>query len=254
MDTCPICSQLRNVETSFYKYAAPEYDRPLPAAAALLKIVQWLEGEDTERYHIRRCPSCASLYTYQLTYEYLVNGSEDEETLTRLAPAEAAAYHLQQARRLEALRREIDDLQGAAGFLGDYIDRGHPSPSEEEAAYDKMQAYRQSAEGSRQRLQAQVEAYRQTCPEILLAWAGAHCRVCQAILAADFPPEPDAQTARYVATSTLNAWQALPQSGETFIAVNTAWLPDYLDRLLTELDHQPAASGPVGCPSSNEVA
>jgi hypothetical protein len=232
---CPICSQLRDIETSFYKYAAPDYDRPLPAAAAHLQRVQFLDEEDAERRHVRRCPSCASLYTYLLSYEYLVNGSEDEETLTRLTPDEAAAYHRQQARRLEALRQEIDDLQGAAGSLGDYIDLGRSTPSEEEAAYDKMQAYHQSAEQSRQRLQAQVEAYRQSCPEVLAAWAGTHCRVCRAILDADFPPGADAQTARYVARSTLEAWEALPQAGETFIGINTAWLPDYLERLQAEL-------------------
>ena len=192
MNTCSICSQLRDIETSFYKYLAPDYDRPLPAATDRLQRVLFLDEEDAERRHVRRCPSCASLYTYQLTYEYLVNGSEDEETLTRLTPDETAAYYRQQARLLEILRREIDDLQGAAGSLGDYIDLGNPTPSEEKEAFDKMQAYRQSAEQSRQRLQAQVEAYRQSCPEILSAWAGAHCRVCRAILDAGFPPGADA--------------------------------------------------------------
>ena len=235
MDTCPICSQLKEVETSFHKYLAPDYDRPLPDAAARLQVVKWLEDEDSDRSQVRRCPSCARLYTYLLSSEYMVNGSEDEETLTRLTPAEAAAYHHQQARRLEALRREIDDLQGAAGSLGDYIDLGRPTPSEADAAFDQMQAYRQSAEQDRQRLQAQVEAYRQSCPEILSAWAGAHCRVCRAILEADFPPGSDAQTARYVARTTLEAWEALPQAGETFIGINTAWLSNYLDRLEADL-------------------
>jgi hypothetical protein len=235
MKTCPICSQLKDVETSFSKYLAPDYDRPLPAAATQLQVVPWLEGEAPERNHVRRCPACASLYNYLLSSEYMVNGSEDEETLTRLTPAEAAAYQRQQAVKLEALRREIDDLQGAAGSLGDYIDLGHPSPAEEETAYNQMMDYRQSAEEGRQRLQAQVEAYRQACPEILSAWAGAHCRVCQAILAAGFPPGPDAPVSRYVARTTLEAWQALPQAGEAFIGINTSWLSDYLERLQAEL-------------------
>ena len=235
MDTCPICSQLKEVETSFHKYLAPDYDRPLPEAAARLQRVPFLDEEDAERRHVRRCPSCASLYTYLLSSEYMINGNEDEETLTRLTPDEAAAYHHQQAHRLEALRREIDNLQGAAGSLGDYIDLGNPTPSQEEEAFDQMQTYRKSAEQSRLRLQAQVETYRQSCPEILSAWAEAHCRVCRAILEAGFPPRADAQTSRYVARTTLEAWQALPQAGETFIGINTAWLPDYLERLETDL-------------------
>ncbi len=234
---CPICSQLKDVETSFYKYGWPEHDSPLPAAAASLVIVDVI-GEDRERFHLRRCPSCASLYTYQFSYDYYVNGSEDEEVLTRLAPAEALTYFRQHAQQLEALRQEIDNLQGAAGSLGDYLDRGCPSPAEAEASFEQMQAHRQAADLARQRLQAQVDAFRQTCPEILQVWAEAHSRVCQSLLAADSIPGAsplDEDVARYVAQSTLPAWQALPQAGEAFIAINTAYLSDYLERLQAEL-------------------
>ena len=39
-----------------------------------------------------RCPVCGIYYQYRCTYEYLVNGSEDEETLTRLTPSQARAF------------------------------------------------------------------------------------------------------------------------------------------------------------------
>jgi hypothetical protein len=35
---------------------------------------------------------CGTYYLYRSDYEYLVNGSEDEEILTRLSPDQAAPY------------------------------------------------------------------------------------------------------------------------------------------------------------------
>lgn len=75
----------------------------------------------------------------------MVNGTEDQEELTRMSTAQAKSFCLEQAMLLERRRREIDDLQGAAGSLGDYIDRGRPGPVEEKEAYDAMERYRQDA-------------------------------------------------------------------------------------------------------------
>jgi hypothetical protein len=76
-----------------------------------------------------------------------------------------------------------------------------------------------------------------------MAWPGAHCRICRAILDADFPPGPDAQTARYVARSTLEAWEVLPQAGEIFIAINIAYLSDMWlwEKCLAPTDDPPVA-------------
>lgn len=42
---------------------------------------------------VKRCPLCATCYLHTSAYEYLVNGgSEDEVTVTRLAPDEAATW------------------------------------------------------------------------------------------------------------------------------------------------------------------
>jgi hypothetical protein len=236
---CPICSQLQDIETSFAKYGAPQYDRPLPEAAARLEMVPFLDYEDKDRYHVRRCPSCATLYSYSLNSEYQVNGSEDEETLTRMTPAGAMVFQRQQARLLEALRRDIDDTESSAGALGDYIDHGHPSPAEAEEAFEKMQTDRAQALHGREHLRVQVEALRRTCPEILLIWAQAHRRICQSFIYSlrTSPHRPGfaAQTAQYVARTALEAWEALPEAGETYIPISTVYLEGYLDRLDAEL-------------------
>ena len=240
--TCAICSRLKDTETSFGKYLAPDYDRPLPEAAAQL-VVLVLGDVDPEKTHVRRCPLCGTLYEYLHSHEYMTNGTEEEETLVRLQASQAAELHLVQAQRLEDLRREIDDLQGAAGSLGDYIDRGRPSPEEEKAAYDAMQEHDQKARQARTRLAAQVQALRRDCPEILSIWTEAHIRVCRSFLDTLPATGDDAQTARYVAKSTMEAWQRLPHGGESFVTANTAWLEDYLERLDRELGPPSVGSG-----------
>jgi hypothetical protein len=86
---CEICSALGEVETSFRKYGWDDMDRSLPPTAARLQPLKAPETYDEERHHIKRCPVCGIFYQYHLTYEYLVNGSEDEEELIRLTPAQA---------------------------------------------------------------------------------------------------------------------------------------------------------------------
>ncbi len=92
LGSCEICSQLKDMESSFYKYAWEDMDRPLPAAASRLVLAEDIAGYDQEHHHVKRCPICGTFYQYDFTYEYLVNGSEDEETLTRLTPDQAKKY------------------------------------------------------------------------------------------------------------------------------------------------------------------
>lgn len=89
---CEICSQLKDVETSFYKWGWEEMDRPLPPAAQRLAPVDAQNVGDFEKRHLRVCPICGVYYLYEFSYEYLVNGSEDEEVLTRLTAAQAALH------------------------------------------------------------------------------------------------------------------------------------------------------------------
>ena len=234
---CPICSQLKDTETSFAKYLAPQHDRPLPAAAAQADRVAGHrpEGRRLKKRTCAAARNCGTFYRYLQLHEYMINGTEDEEELTRMSPSQATAFYLEQAVLLERRRREIDDLQGAAGSLGDYIDRGRPSPAEEKEAYDSMERHRLEADRLRAQLQALVETLRNDCPEILAAWADAHARVCRSLLNSLPDKSDDDKTARFVATETLAAWQKLPEAGETFIGINTAWLEGYLELLEKEM-------------------
>lgn len=160
-----------------------------------------------------------------------MNGSEEEEELTRMSPAQARVFCLEQARLLENLRREIDELQGAAGSLGDYIDRGRPGPAEAKEAYDSMERQRAEAGRLRARLQELVAALRRDGPEILAAWTGAHARVCRSLLLTLPDQSEDDKTARFVARATLEAWEKLPDGGESFIGIGAPWLPGYQELL-----------------------
>jgi hypothetical protein len=191
---------------------------------------------DPEKAHARRCPQCGTFYRYLQSHEYMMNGTEDEEELTRMSPAQANAFCLEQAKLLESLRREIDDLQGAAGGLGDYIDRGRPSPAEAQEAFDSMERQRAEAGRLRARLQGLVEALRRDGPEILAAWADAHARACRSLLLTLPDQSDDDKTARFVARATLEAWEKFPAGGETFIAISAPWLEGYLPLLERELE------------------
>ena len=89
---CEICSQLSEVETSFYKYGWDDQTAALPSTAARLEPAEAVDTYDAERHHVKRCPTCGTYYSYDQSYEYLVNGSEDEEKLTRLTPDQARRF------------------------------------------------------------------------------------------------------------------------------------------------------------------
>ncbi len=88
---CEVCRGLKPVQTSLYKYGRDEYDTPLPPAARRLQEVV-VEGREGESRSPRFCQLCGTIYSYETRYEYLVNGSEDEEELRRLTDAEARAW------------------------------------------------------------------------------------------------------------------------------------------------------------------
>jgi hypothetical protein len=88
--SCKVCGPIGAYESSYAKYGRPEDDRPLsPAAAHLVTVCGWQSGGRGEE--LRQCPSCGAWFRWHLAYEFYVNGSEDEETLTRLSDEEAAS-------------------------------------------------------------------------------------------------------------------------------------------------------------------
>src|SRR5215212_605192 len=89
---CSICSALADSESAYQKYGHAQDDTYLPAAANSLQIVRDFKQYSSRKLQLQQCPQCATYYLYRTDYEFLVNGSEDEEELTRLTGAEAAAF------------------------------------------------------------------------------------------------------------------------------------------------------------------
>jgi hypothetical protein len=85
---CPICRNLSDSETSFSKYGWPESDISMHGESAHLVNIDKDRPDYNDRHHLLQCPVCGTFYFYDYTYEYLVNGSEDEETINRLTPTQ----------------------------------------------------------------------------------------------------------------------------------------------------------------------
>lgn len=89
---CSICSSLADREYAYQKFGSEDGDSQLPAAAGKLIQVRDLSPQGSRRLELLRCPNCGTHYLYRTDYEYLVNGSEDEQFLNRLTPEQAGEY------------------------------------------------------------------------------------------------------------------------------------------------------------------
>ncbi|MBP6333066.1 MAG: hypothetical protein KA342_06420 [Aminivibrio sp.] len=89
---CEVCSGLSDSEYAYSKFGWPEHDTFLPDAAQNLVLVKDLRPLGSRKLQLRQCPSCGAWFLYRTDYEYLTNGTEDEEFLTRLTEEEAAEY------------------------------------------------------------------------------------------------------------------------------------------------------------------
>ncbi len=89
---CSICSHLADRETAYQKYGWEEQNTHLPAAADALVVVRDFRPYSSRKLQLRRCPGCGAYYLYSSDYEYLVNGTEDEELLERLTAEQAVSY------------------------------------------------------------------------------------------------------------------------------------------------------------------
>ncbi len=88
--SCEICSRLSVREYARQKFGWEDHDTRLPEAAGQLVMVKDFKPGSERMKQVWQCPLCGGYYLYETDYEYLVNGSEDEQTLTRLNDAEAA--------------------------------------------------------------------------------------------------------------------------------------------------------------------
>ncbi len=89
---CSICSRLADQEYACQKYGWEEDNTYLPAPAGRLTVIKDFKPYSSRKLQLQQCPKCSTYYRYRTDYEYLVNGSEDEEYLTRLSDEEAAEY------------------------------------------------------------------------------------------------------------------------------------------------------------------
>lgn len=89
---CDLCSSLGQSERAYQKFGAEENDTELPSAAAQLVLVKDLRPMGSRELKVLRCPHCGTYFLYETDYEYLVNGTEDEQTLTRLTNEEVEKY------------------------------------------------------------------------------------------------------------------------------------------------------------------
>jgi hypothetical protein len=86
---CTLRSSLLDEEYAYQKYGWEEGNSYLPAAASQLVVVKDFRPGSSRALQLKKCPQCGRYYLYRTDYEYLVNGSEDEEFLTRLTAQQA---------------------------------------------------------------------------------------------------------------------------------------------------------------------
>lgn len=91
-EQCSICSQLADFHYALQKHGREDEDTFLPKAVAGLRMVRELEPGNARSPELLQCPECGTYYLFEVEYEYLATGSEDEQRLTRLSAEEAAQY------------------------------------------------------------------------------------------------------------------------------------------------------------------
>ena len=84
------CSRCRALPASCSAFYCRDEAHPLPAAAYAM-ISDDLRSSGSRVHETVACPTCGTRYRYDTDYEYLVNGTEDEEFLNRLAVDELIA-------------------------------------------------------------------------------------------------------------------------------------------------------------------
>ena len=89
---CKTCSSLKDQENAYQKYGWEQDSTYLPAAARQLLVIVDLRPYGSRKLQLQQCPECGTYYLYTTDYEYLVNGSEDEEILMRLTQEQATEY------------------------------------------------------------------------------------------------------------------------------------------------------------------
>lgn len=90
--SCSTCGPLGRCRRGLQQHGREEEDSFLPAEAARLRRIKDVRPGQTRTPELMQCPTCGDHFLYEVTYEYLATGSEDEQILTRLSPDVARRY------------------------------------------------------------------------------------------------------------------------------------------------------------------
>ena len=141
---CSICRNIPDRAEASWKGGELLGDR-LPAAEGKLTVVgaPFFNDRDNHSHScLKQCPKCGTYYDWSFTYEYLVNGSEDDVVLTRLHDKQGEKrakaifetigtagekFRAEAAARVKTLLRSSNGkgVYGAATFLQSGQSRGH---------------------------------------------------------------------------------------------------------------------------------
>lgn len=89
-ERCHICKTLADEEHGYQKGGQPQYNAFIPLVADKLEVVIDFKPHSDRKRILQRCPACKTWYLYESDYEFIVPGSEDEQTLTRITNDQAA--------------------------------------------------------------------------------------------------------------------------------------------------------------------
>jgi hypothetical protein len=108
---CTICRNIPQFSSEFWK--GGELDgKGLPRESLKLEIVgapYFDDSTSSSNACIKRCPKCGSCYRWHTQYEYLVNGSEDDMSLTRLSDAEGKQAVQQVLNEVKRAKQRFQD-------------------------------------------------------------------------------------------------------------------------------------------------
>lgn len=85
--SCSICQSIPERSNASWK-GGKFLGGSLPAVTSRLKVVGEPFFHDRDSSCLKQCPQCGTYYDWDFTYEFLVNGSEDDIVLTRLSDKE----------------------------------------------------------------------------------------------------------------------------------------------------------------------
>jgi len=109
-EKCSICRDIPDRSEGYWK-GGDLIGSDLPKAESKLEIVGApFYNDSTSHSHscLKKCPKCGTYYDWSFSYEFLVNGSEDEIILTRIAKMEGLN---REERIFESIKKDEEEFQ-----------------------------------------------------------------------------------------------------------------------------------------------